>query len=314
MLEGGWTAILVDSGGPPRRLHPETPMAKKPNNDQDRLGQVEQTDLNESRVNEEFVDWLKKWGNGILLAVLLVALAGVGWQWLERSANDRRDAAWDGLTSAQLPSSLEEIAVEAEGVDSVSILALMSAADKYLTSIQSGTRFDREAGSEDFKLDAETRTAFLDRADALYGEVITKIGDQYKTTFAKKLFVISALFGQAAIAESRGKIDDGKALLARITEIAEPQYPQLATQAGQRSDSMDILAVKTSFPAQADLPVPPVAEVTPDASALIGTEGVLAPLGVTTQDEPSDEGASEMILKGQTEAGEPAPASGEGDG
>ena len=28
-----------------RRLHPETPMAKKPNNDQDRLGQVEQTDL-----------------------------------------------------------------------------------------------------------------------------------------------------------------------------------------------------------------------------------------------------------------------------
>ena len=48
-------------------------MAKKTNNDQDRLGQVEQTDLNESRVNEEFVDWLKKWGNGILLAVLLAA-------------------------------------------------------------------------------------------------------------------------------------------------------------------------------------------------------------------------------------------------
>jgi hypothetical protein len=289
-------------------------MAKKTNNDQDRLGQVEQTDLNESRVNEEFVDWLKKWGNGILLAVLLVALAGVGWQWLERSANERRTAAWNGLTSAQLPSSLQDIAVEAEGVDSVSLLALMSAADKYLTSIQSGTRFDREAGSPDFKLDAETRTAFLDSADALYGEVITKVGDDYKTTFAKKLFVISALFGKAAIAESRGKIDDGKALLALIAEIAEPEYPQLATQAGQRSDSMDVLAVKTSFPAQADLPVPPVAEVTPDASALIGTEGVLAPIGVTTQDEPSDEGASEMILKGETESGEPAPSSGEGDG
>ena len=290
-------------------------MAKNPNNDQDRLGQVEQTDLSESRVNEEFIDWLKKWGNGILLAVLLVALAGVGWQWLERSANERRDAAWDGLTSAELPSSLQEIAVEAEGVDSVSILALMQAADKYLTSVQSGTRFDREPGSEDYKLDAETRTAFLEQANTLYGEVITKVGDEYKTTFAKKLFVISALFGQAAIAESRGQLDDGKALLARISEIAQPQYPQLATQAGQRSDSMDVLAVKTSFPAQADLPKPPVPEATPDASALIGTEGVLAPPAAVSADEATEQdAATEMILKGQSEAGEPASTGGEGDG
>jgi hypothetical protein len=288
-------------------------MAKNSNNDQDRLGQVEQTDLSESHVNEEFIDWLKKWGNAILLAVLLVALAGVGWQWLERSANERRDAAWDGLTTAELPSSLEEVAVEAEGVDSVSILALMQAADKYLTSIQSGTRFDREPGSEDYKLDAETRTAFLERANTLYGEVITKVGDDYKTTFAKKLFVISALFGQAAIAESRGKIDDGKVLLARITEIASPQYPQLATQAGQRSDSMDVLAVKTSFPAQADLPKPPVPETTPDASALIGTEGVLAPVAPAGEAAPQD-AASEIILKGQSETGEPATTGGEGDG
>lgn len=289
-------------------------MAKNTNNDQDRLGQVEQTDLSESRVNEEFVDWLKKWGNGILLAVLLVALAGVGWQWLERSANERRDAAWEGLTTAELPSSLVEIAGEAEGVDSVSILALMQAADKYLTSIQSGTRFDREPGTDEYKLDAETRKAFLDSADELYGEVIAKVGDDYKTTFAKKLYVISALFGQAAIAESRGEIENGKALLARITEIAEPQYPQLATQAGQRSDSMDMLAVKTSFPAQADLPVPPVAETTPDAASLIGTEGVLAPAGATQEDATTDEGASDMILKGQTESGDDAPSSGEGDG
>ena len=77
---------------------------------------------------------------------------------------------------------------------------------------------------------------------------------------------------------------------------------------------MDVLAVKTSFPAQSDLPVPPVAEVTPDASALIGTEGVLAPLGATDENEAADEGASEMILKGQTESGEPASTSGEGDG
>ena len=183
-----------------------------------------------------------------------------------------------------------------------------------VTSIQSGTRFDREPGTDEYKLDAETRKAFLDRADELYGKVIAKVGDDYKTTFAKKLYVISALFGQAAIAESRGEIENGKALLARITEIAEPQYPQLAAQAGQRSDSMDVLAVKTSFPAQADLPAPPVAETTPDASALIGTEGVLAPAGATQEDATTNEDASDMILKGQTESGDDAPSSGEGDG
>ena len=50
-------------------------MAKKSTNDpnQDRLAQVEQSDLGESQLNEEFVDWLKKWGNQILLAILVPA-------------------------------------------------------------------------------------------------------------------------------------------------------------------------------------------------------------------------------------------------
>ena len=38
-------------------------MAKKSttDQDQDRLAQVEQSDLGESQLNEEFIDWLKKW-------------------------------------------------------------------------------------------------------------------------------------------------------------------------------------------------------------------------------------------------------------
>ena len=50
-------------------------MANQSDQDPERLAQVQQSELSESRVNEEFVDWLKKWGNSILLVVLLVALA-----------------------------------------------------------------------------------------------------------------------------------------------------------------------------------------------------------------------------------------------
>ena len=116
-------------------------MAKKSNTDptQDRLAQVEQSDLGESQLNEEFVDWLKKWGNQILLAILVVALLGVGWQWLVRTKMESRDAAWATLESAQLPASLEEVAASSEGVDSITPLALMRAGDQYLRSVQTGT-------------------------------------------------------------------------------------------------------------------------------------------------------------------------------
>ena len=107
-------------------------MAKKSNKDPERLAQVQQSDLAESRVNEEFIDWLKKWGNTILLIVLLIALVGVGWNWLQRKADTERDTAWTNLDGAQLPASLEEVAKESKGIDSVSTLALLTAADKFL--------------------------------------------------------------------------------------------------------------------------------------------------------------------------------------
>ena len=93
-------------------------MAKKSNTDptQDRLAQVEQSDLGESQLNEEFVDWLKKWGNQILLAILVVALLGVGWQWLVRTKMETRDAAWATLESAQLPASLEDSIAKASAI------------------------------------------------------------------------------------------------------------------------------------------------------------------------------------------------------
>jgi hypothetical protein len=273
-------------------------MAKKSrtDNDQDRLAQVEQSDLGESQLNEEFVDWLKKWGNQILLAILVIALLGVGWQWLVRTKMETRDAAWATLDTAQLPASLEEVAQNAKGVDSIAPLALIQAADQYLRSVQTGTRFDREATAEDFTLDDESRTLFLQRANALYSEAILAVGTDYERIFAKKLLVISALFGQAAVAESREDSAGAKTLLARIETIAMPQYPDLAAQAKERSDSQAIVTTKVSFPLAADLPQPAPAETLPDTSELLGTGTSEPAAGAAADTEPDS--ASSLILEG----------------
>ena len=273
-------------------------MAKKSrtDNDQDRLAQVEQSDLGESQLNEEFVDWLKKWGNQILLLILVIALLGVGWQWLVRTRMETRDAAWATLDTAQLPASLEEVAQNAKGVDSIAPLALIQAGDQYLRSVQTGTRFDREATAEDFALDDDSRTLFLQRADALYSEAILAVGTDYERVFAKKLLVISALFGQAAVAESRGDAEAAKTVLSQIETIAVPEYPDLAAQAKARSESQSIVTTKVSFPLAADLPQPAPAEALPDPSELLGTS-IIAPATEEAADTDSDS-ATNLILEG----------------
>ena len=54
-------------------------MDRQPGNqDRERLKEVHATDLTESRVNEDFVDWLKTKGPTYLLAILVVATFGSG--------------------------------------------------------------------------------------------------------------------------------------------------------------------------------------------------------------------------------------------
>src|SRR5262245_25193708 len=115
--------------------------------DRRRLQEIQQQDLTESRLNQEFVDWLKTKGMNWLLVVLLGLCAYMGWNWWRDRQVKAREAAWASFSSATLPAALEEVAATHQGVDSVDALALVVAADRYLGSVQSGVRFDRDAGA-----------------------------------------------------------------------------------------------------------------------------------------------------------------------
>ena len=140
-----------------------------------RLKTMQQADLSEGRVNDDFVHWLKTWGQNILLGVLIIAAIAMGWFWWTQRQEKERDNAWAELGGANLPAALQEVAAKHEGKDAVAPFAELLAADRYLTAVLSDQRFDREAGAVDAALTPELRTEWLKAADTLYAKVAARI-------------------------------------------------------------------------------------------------------------------------------------------
>ena len=82
-----------------------------PANDKKRLSQIQTQDLTESKVNDDFVLWLKTHGMNVLLVVLIAACAVLGYRYFQRQALDKASTAWSDFAAAALPESLEQIAV-----------------------------------------------------------------------------------------------------------------------------------------------------------------------------------------------------------
>ncbi|MDA0975236.1 MAG: hypothetical protein ACO3YY_12695 [Phycisphaerales bacterium] len=222
-----------------------------------RLTQIKETDLTESRLNEEFITWLKTKGLNWLLLVLVVLLGWMGWNIWEQRQAEARDTAWIELTAASLPVSYEEVASRHAGIDSVAALAQLSAGDRYLASIQSGVRFDRTPDQEDARLDETTRGEFLDAADAAYRDALESLdaaGPDPGGKFAP--LRVSAWFGRAAIAESRGDLANAEAFLKQGRDAAGDRYPKVVAWADRRIEGLPALAETLPIPSQDDLPAP----------------------------------------------------------
>src|SRR5690606_19888710 len=111
-----------------------------------------------SRINQDFMEWLKTKGMNWALLILVALCALMGWNlWKERQAM-RRNTAWVDLASASIPASLQDVAARFSEIDAVAPLALLGSADRYLVSIQTGQRFDREPSAEDYLVTPELRT------------------------------------------------------------------------------------------------------------------------------------------------------------
>lgn len=184
-----------------------------------RLKNVQQADLTESRVNDDFVFMLRKWGPNVLIGVLLIVASLMGWHWYNQRVERERDTAWMDLKQATVPAALLEVASQHPDKGALANFAELTAADTYLLSINRGIRFDRDATAPDKDITPEIRAEWLKEADRLYA----KVADATKgaTTLGGQMMHVAAIFGRAAVAEDRRDLPAAEAFLKEIEAIVK---------------------------------------------------------------------------------------------
>ncbi|MCL4209513.1 MAG: hypothetical protein HRU76_03200 [Phycisphaeraceae bacterium] len=216
--------------------------------DRERLKEVQQTDLTDSKVNQEFVDWLRNKGPTWLLGILVVLVAWLGYDRYQQWRQGRQSAAFFDLEYATKVESLENVAIDHAGVASVPELARLRAADTHLTAAVNA----RDPDDGAITLDAEGVRKHLDKAEALFRQVLESVENDPR----RLLFRLQALSGLATVAESAGRFDQARQRYDEIIRLAEPVYPLMASQIKARRDSLDGLKNVADLPERSSVPRP----------------------------------------------------------
>lgn len=269
-----------------------------------RLKNVQQADLSESRVNDDFVLWLKTWGQNLLLVVLVIAALGMGWFWWQQRKEKERDNAWADLDGATLPAALQEISAKHEGRDSIAHFADLEAADTYLLAVITDKRFDRDPGAVDAALTPELRTEWLKEADRLYAKVADRVSKAKST--GEYGFLFSALFGRAAVAEDLGDLKAAEGFLKDIeARSKDTDFAAAGELAAKRLATLTAMATPVKLPSK-----PVVAPVTPAAIPDLtgsGTPNLLSAPAPAPAPAGDGQKSAEDVIK-QLQGGSAAPA------
>lgn len=223
--------------------------------------------LEESRLNVEFIDWLRRWSTPLLVVIAVVVLSYVlyeRWQLSQKAGVDRAFTQLDAITESQNPSpeSLKALADEFSGIRAVPHLARLAAADLYLQAARRGVRVGANLGQDGALADAgdlltdEQRKAVLSDAEALYNRVLSDTGgDRDEAQHA-----INAAYGLAAVAECRADPAVAATFYKRVVDLAQAKgFKAHVDIATRRMASLPNLEMPALY-AAADLPKLPWAD------------------------------------------------------
>lgn len=229
--------------------------------------------LEESRLNVEFIEWLRKWSTPAIVVLALIAAGFFLYRRVEQSRVAHESRAYVELSqviSARNPSpeALKNIAADYDNVGAVGSLARLRAADVYLRAVRLGLRVavntdpgpdsdlneDGTPKNLEDVLTEDDRRRYLAEAEALYRHVYEHASKGQDRTLLR----IDAAFGLAAVAESRGEFDLARRLYTEIQDLAKARGLTLhANLAATRLDTLDALASPMRLYARADLPPDP---------------------------------------------------------
>ncbi len=200
--------------------------------DRDRLKDIHQSDLSESRVNEDFVVWMKTKGPFWLLFCLILIFAFLFWtRYQQGQAVYVRDA-WVNLEQATLPESLLDVAQQYPDVGAVSDLARLRAAQRYLASVNANRNFNHTPEDPQI-LTAQQREIYLADATRLFRSIV----NEPDTELDRTLIIINAISGLAAIAEIEMDFPKAVSLYEEAATLAAPNYPLLSQRLTARAQS-----------------------------------------------------------------------------
>jgi hypothetical protein len=255
----------------------------------DRQAQIkERAGLDESRLNQDFVEFLKKWGPHLMFGVAALALAYFGYQRWEQRVETQRDEAFQALEAALKsgsPQNLVGVASEHAGEGAVPLLARNAAADVHLsayrTSIPADVTLDASGKMPEGKafLTDEQRAAELKAAEELYQAVYNDASRKSDQVF----IAVGALNGLASVAECRGEVDKAKGFYQQVQSLTKDRFPMLATAATKRIESLSSLASAPRLYTTTELPnASPAEPVVIPAGPMTGVSptGQTAPVNV----------------------------------
>lgn len=218
--------------------------------------------LEDSRINQEFLDFLNKWSSPVLLTLAVAALVWAGMQYLHRKEIARIDQAFGELAAATQggnpsPQSLKALAGVYEGVRSVPELALLTTSDLYLSAfvvgIEPGAQMSPMTGlpgNESDLLSDTERKGYLEQAGRLAKQVLD-LSDQVK---GKELLAMQAMCRLAAVAEGKRDFASAKAMYERLaTKATDSMFPSIAVFAKNRIENIGSIENLTALPLHAEL-------------------------------------------------------------
>ncbi len=288
----------------------------------DRHGQIrEGAGLEESRINQDFIDFLRKWSTPALLVIALIFGVIAYRNWSSTRERDRVDRAFEELSlvaasGEALPEQYLRVARERGNVRGVGSMARLGAADAWLRAARKGVAPgaaigpDGELLTEEDLLDAEGVDHALSQAETLYREVL----EANRGRSGGTLHAASALFGLGAIAESRGRNEEAEGLYREAIELAESRsFPQIAAIARARIGGLGELGEVPEPVRRADVPVEPeeAADSGNELDIQMFDPGILEQL--EGQRSPGD-GAEGVPGQDGQGAGEQGTGDGSGDG
>lgn len=207
--------------------------------------------LQESRLNTDFIEFLKKYGTYGLYALLAVVLAYVGWQRWTIQKGKALDVAFADLSAAQAsnnPDTLLKTAADHKGQAAVWELATISAAEHYLDLARRGRSFPADPTKPDEApvLTEEQIKENVQKAQTLLKDVLAKVGDDSK---------------QLVIAQ-RVRWNLATAALNANDAASAKKYMDDYHAAAEKAGWTDMVAVANMRSAKFDRVLPPVKMLT----------------------------------------------------